>query len=296
MGASQSYLNSWILKVRIVVGSEGIYVCKRVSTRILVNSIPKAGTHLLRKGVLQLPGTHDAGMHLDVSINNEQMQNLLKSVRGGGVVTAHLFYQEAYAQILAEERYRALLIIRDPRDLVVSFAFFVAKVREHYLHKFFADLPDDRTRIMAVITGVNQPLIIEGVNEMLPPELRSERVQMEGIALGDINTSFRIFLEWQHEPYNMIVKFEDMVGLSGGGSSAAAERTIRDIAEHIELQLSPDEIARIASESYDTKSPTFRRGMIGDWKEHFLPEHKVMFKAVAGELLIDLGYETGLDW
>ncbi len=39
-----------------------------------------------------------------------------------------------------------------------------------------------------------------------------------------------------------------------------------------------------------------RRGLCGGWKEYFNEEHKRVFKEYAGELLIDLGYETDYKW
>ena len=43
-------------------------------------------------------------------------------------------------------------------------------------------------------------------------------------------------------------------------------------------------------------SPTFRRGKIGGWREEFSPENISIFKKVAGDLLIHLGYEKNFDW
>jgi sulfotransferase 6B1 len=45
-----------------------------------------------------------------------------------------------------------------------------------------------------------------------------------------------------------------------------------------------------------TKSPTFRSGKTGEWKKHFTDEHKKIFKEVAGDLLIKLGYEKDNNW
>lgn len=39
-----------------------------------------------------------------------------------------------------------------------------------------------------------------------------------------------------------------------------------------------------------------RKGVSGDWKNHFTPAVKKKVKDVAGEALIALGYEEGLDW
>jgi hypothetical protein len=40
----------------------------------------------------------------------------------------------------------------------------------------------------------------------------------------------------------------------------------------------------------------YRKGIVGDWRNHFTAEHKRIFKAVAGDMLIRLGYEKDLAW
>jgi Sulfotransferase family len=40
----------------------------------------------------------------------------------------------------------------------------------------------------------------------------------------------------------------------------------------------------------------YRKGIAGDWKNHFTAEDKALFKDLAGDLLIRLGYEKNLDW
>ena len=45
-----------------------------------------------------------------------------------------------------------------------------------------------------------------------------------------------------------------------------------------------------------TKSPTFRSGKTGEWKKYFKDEHRQVFKQVAGDLLVRLGYESNYDW
>jgi hypothetical protein len=40
----------------------------------------------------------------------------------------------------------------------------------------------------------------------------------------------------------------------------------------------------------------WRKGVSGDWKNHFTNEDKQQFKSIAGELLVELGYEQGTDW
>jgi len=46
----------------------------------------------------------------------------------------------------------------------------------------------------------------------------------------------------------------------------------------------------------EDSSSFYRKGVSGDWKNHFTEEDKRVFKEEAGELLIRLGYERDLDW
>ena len=39
-----------------------------------------------------------------------------------------------------------------------------------------------------------------------------------------------------------------------------------------------------------------RKGIVGDWKNHFTPASRAMFDEFAGEQLIKLGYETDNSW
>ena len=39
-----------------------------------------------------------------------------------------------------------------------------------------------------------------------------------------------------------------------------------------------------------------RKGIVGDWQNVFLPRHVKAFKRMAGDLLIELGYEDNADW
>src|SRR5215216_4936957 len=46
----------------------------------------------------------------------------------------------------------------------------------------------------------------------------------------------------------------------------------------------------------EDSSSFYRKGIAGDWKNHFSEEDKRVFKEEAGKLLIRLGYEKNLDW
>jgi len=53
---------------------------------------------------------------------------------------------------------------------------------------------------------------------------------------------------------------------------------------------------RITAAIQGRDESSFRKGKAGGWREHFMENHKRLFKQVAGKLLITLGYEGDHDW
>ncbi len=114
--------------------------------------------------------------------------------------------------------------------------------------------------------------------------------------LWDINTRYSSFMPWLNQEINFTVRFEDLIGPKGGGDSHTQISTLTGVADHLGLKLSSKKILQVADRLYNPKSLTFRKGRIGGWKAMFNDEHKKVFKKLAGELLIELGYEKDMDW
>lgn len=93
----------------------------------------------------------------------------------------------------------------------------------------------------------------------------------------------------------LLVRFEDLVGERGGGSCAAQRKSIEQICSYLDLDVDKQKIASVQENLFGS-SGTFRKGQIGSWRSEFSEEHKVAVKEVAGNLLIELGYEESLDW
>ena len=65
--------------------------------------------------------------------------------------------------------------------------------------------------------------------------------------------------------------------------------------------MSNEKIDKVANAVFGGEGPpgclnTFRTGQIGSWKYYFNKKHKKVFKKIAGQLLIDLGYEKDFEW
>jgi hypothetical protein len=192
-------------------------------------------------------------------------------------MTAHFPARPQLTSILGELDYKNVVIFRDPRDTAVSAAFFITGLKRHFLHeRFNRDLKTMEDRIMAAITG-------------LPPDATGRR-------LPSIARRVARYKSWLYEPDTYICRFENLVGIHGGGSEEQQRNEIKGIARHIGRELVPGQMDTVIAKTWSRTSATFRKGAIGDWRNHFTEEHKAAFKEVAGRELMELGYEHDLNW
>lgn len=252
--------------------------------RVLAISVPKAGTNLLTRCLSLFPGIIYSGVAMvypgDITtrrIERGELEEKLRHIGGGCFVTTHLPFTPEAAELVADLGFVTTLIMRDPRDVAVSHFHFVCKRKQNRLHTYFSKLPDDFTRLMASIRGVDSTL------------------KDAGGGLDDIGQRFRNHLPWADHG-SCFVRFEHLIGPHGGGSHELQIQEIQRLAAHLEIDLGSEDIERIADRVFSRRSSTFRKGLIGDWKNYFTSEHKAVFKELAGQLLIDLGYEDNLDW
>jgi len=244
---------------------------------VVANSVPKAGSHLLAR-CLDLMGLVNSRQHVHYLHSRSHMIKAFHRVRPGEFLTAHLPYDAFVARLVHDIQARMVVIIRDPRDVVVSHVHYVTyKDKNHRLRAYYRRLPNDHARLMTSIRGI--PASPDAPYIYLP----------------DIDQRFQGILRWrEHGAY--VVRFEDLIGPQGGGDAQRQRDEIQAIARHIGWPLTSEQVERIAQALFYQRSATFRKGIIGDWKRHFTDEHKRAFKEVAGDLLIRLGYEQDANW
>ena len=254
---------------------------------ILVNSVPKAGTHLLTSLLDRFPKVMFSGEHRTLNqfksdgqgptstteADWDQVRRWLRSQRKGQYCTTHFPAAEPVFAALEEFQFASFFVVRDPRDIVVSHAHYVTGLERHFLHKHYTRVlrtPEDR--LMASIVGVP-----ESAGKPLLPSIGSRLARYAG---------------WLHHPRTLVLKFEDLVGAAGGGDASSQRRTIDDIAQHINRPLDEVQRVRVATGAHAKGSATLRRGVIGDWQYHFTDEHRAAFTEVVGSQLGEWGYEA----
>ncbi|MCO6459032.1 MAG: sulfotransferase domain-containing protein [Pirellulaceae bacterium] len=240
--------------------------------RVLANSFPKSGTHLLLRCLSLLPWLVPQWHH-HLDHGTPDYESRIRRIRRGQYLSSHLAWSGHLAGALSESRVRSLLMVRDLRDVAVSNAFYIANPKHrHRLQDYFRSLPSDGERLLASIAGVPA--------EQLP----------DGVASLPLGTHAAAYLPWLDDPHCLIVRFEDLVGGAGGGSDMAQRETIQRIADHLGIPLSAARRDAIARCVFDRGARTFRQGRIGDWRHHFDGRHREAFEQTAGQLLSRFGY------
>ena len=249
--------------------------------RVFANSFPKAGTHLLASLLGRLPRMMASGLHRDrADIEHEGWARLasdLRTVRNGQYATGHFPYDSRLVTMLSELEFASLVCLRDPRDIAVSAIGYVMTMPDHDLHRRFTEgygTFDDR--LLATIVGFDEDELGRGQE--------------------DIGTRIGRYLAWAEEPAVLVIRFEDLVGPSGGGSTRAQRDVVARVADHVSRPLRGSELDRVCAQVWSRTSSTFAAGRTGGWRERFTAEHIAAFKRVSGQQLIDLGYEQDLDW
>lgn len=264
--------------------------------RVFVTSLPKAGSHLATAVLDQLPAMRFSGLHLvpddfplpeaassrdrpepERPIDLGRLRRMLESARPGQYVRAHFPPIPALLTLLEELDYRTVFVYRDPRDVAVSFAFYVTDLKRHHLHQRYTnEFKTDAERILASITGFPRDSAGNGLVPLLA--LAQE------------------YRAWLSAPGVLSSRFEDLVGERGGGSREAQLAAIERIASHVDRPLTERELDAVARRAWSSGSVTFRKGAIGDWTNHFVAAHREAFRGLGSRLLVEYGYEDDDAW
>lgn len=246
-------------------------------------SFPKSGTHLLDQILLGFSRVAPYSKRLhsfyaeyegDTGIKRapEKAIAWLDSLRPRDVASAHLFARPEAVARVTSPAFVPYFIFRDPRDVVVSHVFYVTDMEtRHVHHKYYVSLPDFNARLNVSILG--------------RPDA--------GVEFPNIADRFAPYLDWLKCPEVMSLHFEDLINDRVLTLTLIMNHFLARVPLHSTRQLILDSLE---SSINPKRSPTFRSGKTGEWKKHFTEDHKKLFKDVAGDLLIRLGYEKDNDW
>lgn len=258
---------------------------------VLGISFPKSGTNLLRQ-VLEAfvavgPFT-DRSFDVFAAFDNEtgakrtgvDALRFLNSLHPRDVASAHLHTWPEAIQAVCQPAYLPYFMYRDPRDVVISHVFYVTeRADEHVHHKYYTQvLKTFDERLRTSILGFPGAVGPNGAPVDFP----------------DIGKRFEPYMGWLDRPAVLSQRYEDYIFDRQTAIGKAADHFLKRVDT---LSISRETLVQVIARSIvPEKSPTFRSGKVGEWQKHFNNDHKEIFKQVAGDMLIRLGYEKDYSW
>jgi hypothetical protein len=253
----------------------------RYPQRILfVAGLPKSGTTWLEKMISSWPGFHEllipdvaahelrtGGSHdYDIPSDTfERMEGMLVLSK------MHVHGSAHNVEVLRASGVRYVVLFRDLRDVAVSNAFYVRNTPWHPEYPHYA-----------------------GKETAACLEVFAERT------LGAYADWVRSWHANRDEDASVVLRYEQMLGDAAG--------CLRRVADLFELDAGDERIAEIIEKnSFRSMSggrdrgqgdggQFVRKGVAGDWVNHFDDRLRAVYKAKIGSFLVEFGYEEGLDW
>ena len=285
--------------------------------RVLVNSLPKSGTHLLAKAI-QIFGYHEyftsdnyvdntpkflgsyeirrvlkkqksidsqqaeellnIGIVFPNSIPKSKLEYWLKCLPKSQYINGHIPYNSEFSKIIADLNYHHVCIIRDPRAVTVSRMKFILNSESA------KDILPQGIPLKADLEPMST---IERLNFILEGGY-AEKADLKIYSFAHI---YRSILAWAKDPNCLLVRFEDLIGEQGGGDNQKQTETLRNLANHLNIPWD-EEIARQTKNVYDPKTRTFRVGNINSWKTALEPEALAILTEYCEPLCREAGYEV----
>lgn len=170
--------------------------------------------------------------------------------------------------------FRAVFVLRDPRDTCVS-----AYYSHRFSHEEIGSISQDRAAMRSLSARDGMVYIIRRMREM------------------GVFACQRSYAELD-DPRVRVFRFEDLIADNLG--------VIRAMIDHLGLRVAAADLEAIVDANRFEKrrqAPAgvvdpmshYRRGEAGDWKNHFDPTCVRTFLEEAGDLLVTLGYEPDND-
>jgi hypothetical protein len=156
----------------------------------------------------------------------------------------------------------ALLIYRDPRDILVSEANWFHRPQFLPYSSYFTGL-SFRERLSRLL---NDPWL-----------------------WGSIRDRVAAYAAWLDYPNVVPISYEELVGKEGGGDAEEQRRVIWSLQLKLHVPGRPE---NFAAKVYNRASHTFHEGRIGAWREAFNPEIRQQFAALPQDFMQRFGYDS----
>lgn len=239
---------------------------------VVINSIPKCGTHLTSTIIELLTNYRPA---------TDSYKGALNWVRNKkyNIIVSHIPYTNEYFKLITEKEYKIIFVYRDPRDFLVSLAHWIDIEPQEWgaAHRF----KSIEQRIDFLINGNFFPK-----DNFFPYKLNGEK---------GVSTFFKNYIPWKKKPNVLAVKFEELIGSNGGESDEILIKTLEKICLFLNIEIDSDKVRDISKQIWGNpingNPKIFRKGKTQEWKKVFTDNNTKNFNRSAKWLLEELEYK-----
>jgi hypothetical protein len=207
-----------------------------------------------------------------VDLKPDMAHVLAEPIRPGGVYTPVYLRREKFVGAVTVPHKR-FFVMRDLRDTLVSWYYSLAVSHGTKSNPVVADF-------RSALANMDKE---QGLHYLI-------RERLQGISL--------LQASWLNQG-EFVLRYEEML--------ADEQEAYRRICDHCEMAIAPELRHRVvAAHSFERTTGRKpgqedvgahrRKGISGDWKNHFSPATAALFKERFGKHLIDTGYEKDLNW
>ena len=277
--------------------------------RLLINSLPKSGTHLLAKAVelfgykeyftsegyvegtpiffsykhvknsLKNASVKKKGVKISIGaltpffIDSAILHHWLNIIPANRYTWGHIPYTPTLAPIIKELNYSHFFIIRDPRAVVASQIPFILSAGEKMPGRHFLE---DDFKDMSPADRLN--FFLEGGD-----------AKKAGVKIKSFQEVYRSMLLWKDDPNCLFIRFEELIGEKGGGTREQQNKIMKRISLHIGVPVEKNTFIK-SDKIYDTDSRTFVSGRIDGWKTSMDKELRKVLCDYCEPLCREAGY------
>jgi len=225
---------------------------------VAIVTVPKSGTHLIKK-----------------------LFKLVDERRLYPIYHADEFYE---SEELMERYSKRVLLVRDPRDVCLSWIRYIVSGQADGVDMNIRSLPDEaKTHFLEL--GIHRQLeyVIRGHSS------QSEVAGVHPTLIYFPLNPYEVAAKHARDPGTFICRFENLIGPQGGGSFSAQHREIKNLFTFLEVQISDEVIEQVIVDLFG-ETKTFSKGQAGQWKKDFNRKNIKLFHKRRSHLLAAFGY------
>lgn len=238
---------------------------------LFITAMPKSGSTWLARMVASIPGYREwTPPYITDTDHTLQPESLRQPPMGYTVTKLHSRPTPEHIALLNGLQRPYVILFRDLRDAAVSGYFFLRGVYQHESAQQYHDLD-----------------VEEGIARWMDDKLAERVAWIDG------------WMDGRDVKWGLVVHYEDLI--------RDPLDAFHGICDHYEIDITVAHMRKIVDRhsfqratgrkpgTADAKSFN-RKGIAGDWVNHFTPALKDKFKSIAGDALERFGYEKSNDW